>query len=168
MTAEIIDFTTTRHRTPAAPPIGLEDLIVDAPRETAGTPPTTATAKNARLRSARWEIWRMANALTNYWDALLDFRDAVELAKRCGLKEARAHAEISAEERWSIVDSYRDALGKQLLTPAPDVASVNWKRHRLSKCIINVKKELVEKAIADDIAFLDAHPARNSRANKLG
>jgi hypothetical protein len=84
-----------------------------------------------------------------------------------GLKEARAHVETSEAARSPILDSYRDALGKQLLTPAPDVASVNWKRQRLRKSYIGVKKELVEKAIADDIAFLDAHPARNSRANKL-
>jgi hypothetical protein len=104
----------------------------------------------------------------DYWHALLNFHGAVLRAKRDGLKEARAHVEISEEERWSILDSYRDALGKLLLTPAPDVASVNWKRQRLRKPYNGVKKELVEKAIADDIAFLDAHPARNSRANKLG
>ena len=64
-----------------------------------------------------------------------------------------------------ILESYREALNKQLLTPAPDMSSVNWKRHK--KTEYGVKKELVEKAIADDIAFLDAHPARTSRANKL-
>ena len=64
------------------------------------------------------------------------------------------------------LDSYRAALNKQLLTPAPDVASVNWKRRELKS--YGVKKELVEKVIADDIAFLDAHPTRTSRANKLG
>jgi len=157
MTAEIIDFTTTRYRPRAAD---------DAPRKTDGT--LTTTAKNARLRAARWEVWRRADAITNYWHVLLEFNSAVSRAKKHGLKEARAHVDISDETRWPILDSYRDALGKQLLTPAPDVASVNWKRQRLRKPYIGVKKELVEKAIADDIAFLDAHPARNSRANKLG
>jgi hypothetical protein len=87
-------------------------------------------------------------------------------------------------------------LGKHLLTPAPDVASVNWKRKQLSKTYIGVEKDLVgtgssrtcaasfrsiasmyprgsrapsvqsSKAIADDIAFLDAQPTRSSRANK--
>jgi hypothetical protein len=158
MSAEIIDFTTTSYRTRAAD---------DAPRKTAGTP-TTTTAKNARLRSARWEVWRRADAIVNYWRALLEFTDAVSRAKRNGLNEARAHAETSAEARWQILESYRDAMGKHLLTPAPDVASVNWKRHKLRRSYVGVKKELVEKAIAADIAFLDAHPARNSRAKKLG
>ncbi len=154
MSAELIDFTT-HHRTPGAD---------DAPRKAAGT--LTTTAKNERLRSARREAWWKAAALTNYWSALLDFTDAVSRAKNRGLKEACAHTETSHEARWSILDSYREALGKHLLTPAPDVVSVNWKRHQLSKTYIGVKKELVEKAIADDIAFLDAHPTRNSRANK--
>jgi hypothetical protein len=131
-------------------------------------PPLTTTAKNARLRSARWEAWRRARAVTDYWRALLDFNHAVLHAKRHGLKEAQAHVGISEEGRWPILDSYREALGKQLLTPAPDVASVNWKRQRLRKSYNGVKKELVEKAIADDIAFLDAHPTRTSRTSKLG
>jgi hypothetical protein len=172
MSAEIIDFTT--HRRTAG--------TDDAPRKTVGT--LTTTAKNERLRSARHEAWRKANALRNYWDTLLGFTDAVWLAKKYDLKEARVHCpEISKaldiiaagrqvgmkhdDVRWSFLNRYREALGKQLLTPAPDVASVNWKRQQLSKPYIGVEKELVEKAIADDIAFLDAHPTRNSRANKL-
>ena len=86
------------------------------------------------------------------------------------MEEARGRYEVSHDGRWAFVNKYREALGEQLLTPAPNVASVNWKRQQLSKpCIpyIGVEKELVEKAIADDIAFLDAHPTRNSRANKL-
>jgi hypothetical protein len=86
--------------------------------------------------------------------------------EKAWLQGSLAHVEISEEGRWSILESYRAALGKQLLTPAPDVASVNWKRRELKS--YGVKKELVEKAIADDIAFLDAHPTRNSRANKPG
>jgi hypothetical protein len=155
MSAEIIDFTT-RRRTPGTD---------DAARKTVGT--LTTTAKNERLRSARHEAWRKADALTNYWSELLKFTDAVSRARSHGLKEARAHTEISHEARWSILGSYREALGKHLLTPAPAVASVNWKRQQLSKPYIGVEKELVEKAIADDIAFLDAHPTRNFRANKL-
>jgi hypothetical protein len=88
---------------------------------------------------------------------------SVAREKAC-LKETQAHVGISEEGRWPILDSYREALGKQLLTPAPDVASVNWKRQRLRKSYNGVKKELIEKAIADDIAFLDAHPTRNSLA----
>jgi hypothetical protein len=150
MSAEIIDLTT-RHRTPGAD---------DAPRRPAGLTPT---AKNGRLRSARRDAWRKADATTNYWRALLDFTDAVSRAKDHDVKEARAHTETSHEGRWSILDSFRAALGRQLLTPAPDMATVNWKRHQLSKTYIGTKKELVEKAIADDITFLAAHPTRQNK-----
>lgn len=150
MSAEIIDFTT-RHRTPSAD---------DAPRRPVGL---TTTAKNRRLRSARRDAWRKAEATTNYWRALLDFADAVSRAKDHDVKEAHAHTETSHEGRWSILDSWRAALGRQLLTPAPDVATVNWKRHQLSKTYIGTKKELVEKAIADDIIFFAAHPTRQSK-----
>jgi hypothetical protein len=59
MSAEIVDFTT-RHRTPS---------YDDTPRQ-------SATAKNQHLRSARWKVWRKADATTSYWRALLDLADA--------------------------------------------------------------------------------------------
>jgi hypothetical protein len=56
-------------------------------------------------------------------------------------------------------------LGKQLLTAAPDMASVEWKRRQLKETtFLNVTRERVEKAIADDVAFLNAHPTRKARA----
>jgi hypothetical protein len=175
MSAEIIAFTTTlrpKHidrstagRVSEEICETLRDWIVTD--KTAGMPPpTTRTARNARLRAARWEIWRKADAITDYWLALHRLTSAVERAERCGFKVARVHVQTSGDMNSAIVDTYRDALNKQLLTPAPDVASVNWKRRELKT--YGVKKELVEKAIADDIAFLAAHPTRNSRANKLG
>ena len=170
MTAEIIAFTTSprpKHiaRSRAASVSESDNLrswiVTD---KTAGMPPpATTTAKNARLRAERREAWRRADVATNYWCALLRFTDAASIAERYGLKEARALVGIGDDKAlWSILDSYHEALRKQLLTPAPDLASVNWKR-REGK-FYGVKKELVEKAIADDLAFLDAHPTRKSRA----
>lgn len=88
------------------------------------------------------------------------------IAAARGLREARSHPEISDEVRWPVWQSYREALGKQLLTSAPNVAAVSWKRAHLNKykSFIDVKKERVEQAIADDVAFLDAHPTRKERA----
>jgi hypothetical protein len=79
MPAEIIDFTT-RHRTPGA---------VDKKRRSGGA--LSPIAKNERLRSARRDAWRKADALTNYWLALLRFTDAVSIAKMHGVKETRTH-----------------------------------------------------------------------------
>ena len=72
MTAEIIAFTTTprpKHIDRStdgrvSEGISFRDLIVTD--KTAGMPPPkTTTAKNARLRAARWEVWRRADAITS-------------------------------------------------------------------------------------------------------
>ena len=151
MSAEIIDFTT-RYSTP---------VVGDEPRKPAET--LTTTAKNARLRSTRKAEWRKADAATRYWRALLDLNSAVSSAKCYGLKEVEGHPDPDAA-RLSILDSWREALDRQLLTPAPDMASVSWKRQKLRDSYRN--EELIEKAIADDVAFLEGHPTRRDRGNK--
>jgi hypothetical protein len=63
----------------------------------------------------------------------------------------------------SLVDTWRAALVKQLLTPAPDAGAVAWKRTQVRaenyRCT-DVKPERIERAIADDVAFLEAHTRR--------
>lgn len=154
MTAEIITFEALRQKTYRAPPRAAEPDN------------RSPIAKNEHLRRDRREAWRAADALSNYWRVKLDFFDAVSRAHRHDLKDARGHAKTSHEDRWVILETYREAVGKHLLTPAPDMAAVTWKRQQLGKAYLDVKKERVEKSIAADIAFLDAHPTRNSRANK--
>lgn len=54
---------------------------------------------------------------------------------------------------------------KQLLTPAPNVAAVVWKRAKLGArdfSHLPTKRERVERMIDDDVAFLAAHPVRQS------
>jgi hypothetical protein len=68
------------------------------------------------------------------------------------------------EARWPILNSYREALRRQILTPAPDVAAVTWKKRAYSgDRFIELKKERLEQIVADDIAFLKAHPTRKVR-----
>jgi len=69
----------------------------------------------------------------------------------------------------------------QLLTPAPDLRAVTWKQSVVDRDDYvfwgarggpaeagrYVKKERVERAIADDRAFLAAHPVRRSKAVQL-
>jgi hypothetical protein len=62
-----------------------------------------------------------------------------------------------------LLDIWREAVAKKLLTPAPDLAANTWKRTQLKSrgfSYVPVKKERVEYAIADDAAFLAAHPTR--------
>ena len=56
---------------------------------------------------------------------------------------------------------------EQILTPAYDVAGVAWKRAQLRseqfKCLV-VKPEQIERAIEDDVRWLEAHPTKKSVA----
>jgi hypothetical protein len=64
-----------------------------------------------------------------------------------------------------VLERYRAAIGKQFLTPAPDAASVKWKQMAVAggkHHYTGVKSERIERAIADDLAFLAAHPVRQS------
>jgi len=80
---------------------------------------------NGKLREERKEIWRMAEAATRYWRLRLDFEDAVSFAQRLEIPEGSYHPVVNqAEDRMPMVRRWREALVKQLLTPAPDTRSV--------------------------------------------
>jgi hypothetical protein len=161
MTAEIVAF-------PRAVTPQTRKLVRKLVREEleAVEAPLTTTAKNQRLRRERWEVWRRADALTEYWLRRLRFMDAISRAHRLGFSDKTLQRQdTSNENRWRVIESYRDALDKQLRTPAPDMAAVSWKRQKLRK-EFGVNKERVEKAIADDVTFLDAHPTRNSSSSR--
>jgi hypothetical protein len=101
----------------------------------------------------------------------LEFEDAVSWAQREDLPEGRSHPDVDPDYRMPMVDRYRKALVEQLLTPAWDVASVTWKQAVLARndYVVGryVKAERVEKAIADDLAWLTAHPTRRSNSEAM-
>jgi hypothetical protein len=52
-----------------------------------------------------------------------------------------------------------------MLTPAPDLSAVTWKSAKLKTGEFNrlpITAERAEQVIADDVAFLAAHPVRQS------
>jgi hypothetical protein len=71
---------------------------------------------------------------------------------------------------WSaLCDRWRAALVAQMLTPAFDVAGVNWKRAQLRAgqyrhAAEKVKPERLQHAIEADVEWLEAHPTRKSIA----
>jgi hypothetical protein len=130
----------------------------------------STTAKNGRLRKERSEAWARAEATTRYWRVRLDFDSAVGDAQSNDVPEGRLHPAVNRDDWMPMVDRYRKALVEQLVTPAWNVASVTWKRSVLARndYVIGryVKAERVERAIADDEAFLAAHPVRQSIRRK--
>jgi hypothetical protein len=140
--------------------------------EVTGPPaPLSITAGNGRLRLDRRKVWRRAEAVTRYWRLRLEFEEAVSWAQREGLPEGRSHPDVDPDYRMPMVDRYRKALVEQLLTPAWDVASLTWKRSVLARRneydYASVKKERIERAIADDLAWLAAHPTRRSNSEAM-
>ena len=123
---------------------------------------TTPAAVNARLRIERREAWRRAEAVVDYWKQRMKFEYALERAQRMGLPEGRSHGPID-DDRFSKVEKHRAAIVRQLLTPAPDAGAVKWKQAAFAgNDYLDVKPERVDRAIADDLAFLAAHPIRRS------
>jgi hypothetical protein len=88
-------------------------------------------------------------------------------AREWALKEALAHGPDYSTEagRWAAVENYREAACRQMLTPAPDIAAVSWKRAQQKKdpCM-GLTTAQIDRAIAADLAFLKAHPVRKARS----
>jgi hypothetical protein len=125
------------------------------------------TAKNGKLRENRKELWRMAEAARLYWRARITFHDALSLAQSMEIPEGHYHPVADSDDRMPMVRRWREALVRQVLTPAPDANSVKWKQAMLDSGNLkyaDVETERVERAIADDVAFLEAHPTRRSIA----
>jgi hypothetical protein len=182
MSAEIIQFSTAARpvrpvsdkQAPAGVTVIGGGVLTPRQRRRQGKPelppPATATAGNGRLRKERYEAWRMAAAATRYWRVRIDFHDAVSSVQGREMPEGRSHPAVNEDDRRSMVGRWRAALVKQLLTPASDVASVNWKQAALARGqhrYTDVKPERIERAIADDLAFLAAHPVRRSNSEAM-
>jgi hypothetical protein len=127
---------------------------------------STTTARNGKLREKRKEIWRAAEAATRYWRVRLDFNDAVEQAQRMEIPEGRYHPIGDRDERLPMVKRWREAMARQLLTPAPDVGHMEENGASREAASLYRYPERVERAIADDLAFLAAHPVRQSNRRR--
>jgi hypothetical protein len=129
-------------------------------------PPATETARNSRIRIARRDAWWHADRVADYWRARFDWHGALEVAQEYGIADSASFPSAENENRFGLVDKWREAVAKKLLTPAPDLGAITWKRAKLKSSDfphLPVKKERVERAIADDVAFLEAHPTRAKR-----
>jgi hypothetical protein len=128
-------------------------------------PSATETAKNSRIRIARRDAWWRAGRVTDYWRARMDWEYVLETAQRYGIADSASFPTVK-DDRIRLVDKWREAVVKQLLTPAPDLAAITWKRAKLAGrdfSHLPTKAEHIERAIADDVAFLAAHPTRTKR-----
>jgi hypothetical protein len=129
------------------------------------TVPQTETGKNHRIRQQRYANWRRADAVVGYWNASITMNDAIERVQSAELPEGELHPESVTGTHMVLVGKYRAALMAKLLTPAPTAADITWKRAAFKSgqhVYTDVKPERIERAIADDVEFLKAHPTRRS------
>jgi hypothetical protein len=130
-------------------------------------PPATETCRNHRLRLARRDAWWAARRLTEYWRARLDWNSALGLAQQYNIADANSYPRSEHSDHYELVGVWRTALVKQMLTPAPDVAAVAWKRTQLrggQYRYTDVKPERLQCAIDADVEWLEAHPSKKSIA----
>ena len=69
-----------------------------------------------------------------------------------------------------MVAKYREAIMAQLLTPAPTMREIEWKRATFKACdheYTDIKPERIERAIAEDVAWLAAHPTRRTNSEAM-
>jgi hypothetical protein len=132
MSAEIIQFSTA-----ARPGRSATDKQVLTPRQRRREgkpelpPPATETAKNSRIRIVRRDAWWHADRVADYWRTRLDWHGALETAQRYGIADSASFPLAENENRFGLVDKWREAVAKQLLTPAPDLGAITWKRAKL-------------------------------------
>jgi hypothetical protein len=135
-------------------------------RKAAAAANRSVTAINSSLRKDRREVWRQANHVTGYWHARLEWNSALSCAQSWDIADsANFPAADNIENRWKLVDTWREAVVKQLLTPAPDLGAITWKRAKLASrdfAHLPTKVERIERAIADDEAWLAAHPTKRT------
>ena len=121
---------------------------------------------NEKLRDLRKEPWRRADAKVRFLNATLELYDAAGGAQRHGLALARDATVLDEVERFNLVENCRRALLEHLLTPAPTVGDLTWKRRKAASLTpydwVGATPEEVGRALASDETFLRSFPARHS------
>jgi hypothetical protein len=166
--AEVIQLAAFRPKASASPMAQRlrerrAQQVADAPAD------ETETCKNFRLRQQRQDDWRRADALREYWKAAREMDSAIHRVQQHELPEGDLHKPLAPGSCWPILAKYRAAIMAQLLTPAPTAREIEWKRavfkHRDHEHT-DIKPERIERAIADDVEFLKAHPTRRKRGQE--
>jgi hypothetical protein len=100
----------------------------------------------------------------------MDWHAALSISQQYGIADSTSFPSAENENQLGLVDTWREAVAKKLLTPAPDLGAVTWKRATLKSrdfSWLPIKAPRVERAIADDVAFLAAHPTRQSNSEAM-
>jgi hypothetical protein len=160
-TAQIIQFADARPKLAKGERPKISGLHAPIVRDEEGL---TETAKNSRLRDARHDAWRAADAVMDYWHMAMKWDSAISRVQNCGAPEGALHPVRDPKDYWGLVEKYRIAWCRMMMmTPAPDMRSVTWKHAQLKRGRMRytgMPTERIEQLIADDVEFLKSHPTR--------
>jgi hypothetical protein len=126
----------------------------------------SVTCRNARLRQRRRAAWRAADAARIYWRARWKLDGAIATAQNNGIAEGSNHPVHHWSTSNEMLGNYRAAIAKQLVLGAPDIAAVAWKKAALKAGdheYTDVTTQRAERAIAEDTAWLAAHPTKRTK-----
>lgn len=95
----------------------------------------------------------------------MDMHNAVRRVQSRDLPEGLNHPECTHDDYWALLMNLRQAVARQILTPAADQRDVEWKRRALASGqfeYVDLSKERAQRAIDADVAFLAEHPTRRT------
>jgi hypothetical protein len=127
--------------------------------------PATITAENFRLRKERYDGWRQADAVMDYWLAAMRMHTAISCMQKLRRDRGRSVSIHRAGRAWN-TRQYRLAWCKLMLTSAPNSCHVRWKRMQLiakNYEYTGLSPERIEQAIDADVEWLNAHPVRGCK-----
>ncbi len=93
---------------------------------------------------------------------------AICIVQRHDLAEGDAHPELDYAEHHKLLERYRAAQAAQILTPAPRLDAIDWKRKQLASGqfqYTGLALKRVEHIIEQDLEFLRSHPTRRNMGN---
>jgi hypothetical protein len=130
---------------------------------------------NLIARQARREAWRKASWTTECllkWRNFLTAADAYRgTENHDGLRIGNHFVPasiINPKELPSLVKLWREAVVAQILTPAPTLSDLAWKRAASRYRLLPIQKAQVNAAIAADEAFFIGHPVKRPRTKVSG
>lgn len=81
-------------------------------------PPKTPESGSRAATPGGWPC-----RMVDYWRARLDWAAALEIAHQYGIADSASFPSQN-EDRFGLVDKWREEVSKKLLTPAPDLAAI--------------------------------------------
>jgi hypothetical protein len=162
-----IRILSSTDRTRAKKRVRNFDAFVHAVLEPLSDEALIDTHYNSIARHARRDAWYRAKTETQFFEALLQYvRAAKAYCER--IDHINELQKIAEADDIEILRQKRSAVARQILTPAPSMTEVAWKRQAAKDKYLPIAPEDIDAAITADEAFFAAHPVKRVRVKMEG